>query len=300
MKKIKYLLLLLIVLFTSIANAQKVSNISFRQEQSNIVVSYDLETKVPCKISIYVSIDGGNNWQGPLKKVSGGVGDQKNSGTKIITWNVLEELEELRGSNIMFQVKSEDFIKIVKVGAQYWTNINLNVSKYRNGDVIPEVRDPQEWSELTTGAWCYYNNNDENDKLYNWYAVNDPRGLAPKGFHIPDQNEFEILFKTLEIKKESPKWPKNSDNESNNYKYLVWKCPINIKTIELGFSNLRGGNFRYFYGDFAGFNDNSDFGVWWVNDRLNKNNSYINLNTAYNSSSLSNKKNGYLVRCIKD
>jgi uncharacterized protein (TIGR02145 family) len=291
--KLKFSIVFIIINFLTI-DAQIVSNVSFKQEHSNIVVSYYLETKTPSKIDLYISINAGKTWQGPLKQVKGDVGDQKNSGAKIITWNVLEELEELRGSNIMFQVRAEDSIKIVKVGTQYWTNVNLNVSKYRNGDVIPEVRDPQEWSELTTGAWCYYNNNDDNDKLYNWYAVNDPRGLAPKGFHIPDQNEFETLFKTLEIKKEAP------DNQPDNYKYVVWKCPINIKTMELGFSNLHGGNFRYSYGDFAGFNDNSDFGVWWVNDRHNKNNSYLNINTAYNSSSLSNKKNGYLVRCIKD
>jgi uncharacterized protein (TIGR02145 family) len=65
---------------------------------------------------------------------------------------------------------------------------NLNVSTYRNGDVIPQVTDPAAWAALTTGAWCYYNNDSSNQlvygKLYNWYAVNDPRGLAPLGYHV--------------------------------------------------------------------------------------------------------------------
>src|SRR5690606_33259564 len=64
-------------------------------------------------------------------------------------------------------------------------------------DVIPQVTDPTIWGNLTTGAWCYYNNDPANEiiygKLYNWYAVNDPRGLAPVGWHIPSDSEWTIL-----------------------------------------------------------------------------------------------------------
>jgi hypothetical protein len=77
----------------------------------------------------------------------------------------------------------------------------LNVSKYRNGDVIPQVTNPTEWTNLTTGAWCYHLNNTTNGaiygKLYNWYAVNDPRGLAPEGYHIPSFEEWIVLEKFL-------------------------------------------------------------------------------------------------------
>jgi uncharacterized protein (TIGR02145 family) len=87
--------------------------------------------------------------------------------------------------------------KGVQVGIQVWTAENLNVSKYRNGDEIPQVQDAAEWAALTTGAWCYYENKDENGtiygKLYNWFAVNDPRGLAPEGFHIPSDEEWTTL-----------------------------------------------------------------------------------------------------------
>eukprot|EP01035_Chromulina_nebulosa_P028724 gene28724-37965_t len=73
----------------------------------------------------------------------------------------------------------------VRIGTQVWMSKNLNVSKYRNGDVIPQVTDPTQWANLTTGAWCYNSNNTANGivygKLYNWYAVDDPRGLAPVG-----------------------------------------------------------------------------------------------------------------------
>lgn len=77
------------------------------------------------------------------------------------------------------------------IGYQEWMTENLNVSHYRNGDIIPQVQNQIEWDRLKTGAWCYYDNNPENGKrygkLYNWYAVNDPRGLSPEGWHVPSR-----------------------------------------------------------------------------------------------------------------
>ena len=89
----------------------------------------------------------------------------------------------------------------VTLGTQTWTACNLDVSTYRNGDIIPQVQNPTQWMSLTTGAWCYYDNNPINGctygKLYNWYAVNDPRGLAPDGYHIPTEAEINILQQYL-------------------------------------------------------------------------------------------------------
>ena len=85
----------------------------------------------------------------------------------------------------------------VTIGTQCWTQTNLNVSKYRNGDIIPQVTDPTAWANLTSGAWCYFDNDTSNGpvygKLYNWYAVNDPRGLAPADWHIPSDDEWTVL-----------------------------------------------------------------------------------------------------------
>jgi uncharacterized protein (TIGR02145 family) len=59
------------------------------------------------------------------------------------------------------------------------------------------VSDKDAWANLTTGAWCYYENDAKNGvkygKLYNWYAVNDARGLAPAGWHVPTDYEWEVL-----------------------------------------------------------------------------------------------------------
>ena len=108
MKIVKHILLIFIIFNNITTYAQKVSNISFRQEQSTIVISYDLETKTPCKISLFVSIDDGKTWQGPLKKVSGDAGAKIATGNHNITWNVLEEFEELRGDKIKFQVRADE------------------------------------------------------------------------------------------------------------------------------------------------------------------------------------------------
>jgi uncharacterized protein (TIGR02145 family) len=93
----------------------------------------------------------------------------------------------------------------VKIGKQVWMTKNLDVDRFRNGDLIPEVTSEAQWIEygrLRKPAWCYYDNKPENGKkygkLYNGYAVNDSRGLAPKGWRIPTYSDFELL-KTNQI-----------------------------------------------------------------------------------------------------
>jgi uncharacterized protein (TIGR02145 family) len=84
---------------------------------------------------------------------------------------------------------------------QVWSTKNLNVTHYRNGDIIPYVQDTQQWNNLKTGAWCYPEgraaNADKYGRLYNWYAVNDPRGLAPQGYNIPTQNDWNTYIDFL-------------------------------------------------------------------------------------------------------
>ena len=97
---------------------------------------------------------------------------------------------------LSFTIKAQE----IKIGAQTWTTKNLDVSKFRNGEAIPLAKTNAEWAlagQNQQPAWCYYENKGENGikygKLYNWYAVNDPRGLAPSGYHIPTDAEWTIL-----------------------------------------------------------------------------------------------------------
>ena len=88
----------------------------------------------------------------------------------------------------------------VRIGDQLWMTRNLDVDRFRNGDLIPHVESDEEWKKAGKNgqpAWCYYGNNPENgkkyEKLYNWFAVNDPRELAPEGWHVPTDVEWSIL-----------------------------------------------------------------------------------------------------------
>jgi hypothetical protein len=92
----------------------------------------------------------------------------------------------------------DNTIPSVTIGTQIWSTKNLDVARYRNGDTIPQVANATQWGNLTTGAWCWYNNDSATyaatyGRLYNWYAVNDPRGLAPQGWRIPTEGDWVIL-----------------------------------------------------------------------------------------------------------
>lgn len=95
----------------------------------------------------------------------------------------------------------DNYYKTVKIGNQVWMQSNLEVTHYRNGDLIPQVQDPGKWNSLTSGAWCWYENDETNGKkygkLYNWYAVNDSRGLAMEGWHMPSKDEYLSLSSYL-------------------------------------------------------------------------------------------------------
>ncbi len=126
---------------------------------------------------------------------------------------------------------------IAKLGLQEWSASNLNASKFRNGDVIPEAKTPEEWKKAGAAGkpvWCYFDNNAENGKmygkLYNWYAINDPRGLAPTGWHVPANADWTTLVKNL----------LGVDMAGQRLKSkTVWKS--NPGRDDIGFNALPGG-----------------------------------------------------------
>ena len=105
-------LIFLLLLQSLFITAQQVSDTETRQIGSTIEISYTLETKAPCAISLYVSKDGAATWEGPLTKVSGDVGTKIASGRNVIVWDVLEEVEQLSGDKIQFQVRAGNDLKI--------------------------------------------------------------------------------------------------------------------------------------------------------------------------------------------
>lgn len=90
---------------------------------------------------------------------------------------------------------------VTKIGTQTWITENLKTTKYRNGDVIPNVVNNEDWIVRTTNAWTYYNNDASNNtdygKLYNWYAITDSRKICPTGWHVPTNDEWLTLANYL-------------------------------------------------------------------------------------------------------
>jgi uncharacterized protein (TIGR02145 family) len=183
--------------------------------------------------------------------------------------------------------------KTVKIGKQTWAAENLNVKIYRNGDKIPQVKDANEWSKLTTGAWCYYQNKTEYGFIYgimyNWYAVNDPRGLAPKGWHIPSDAEWLELINSLGGINEAGIKMKTKTGWSDD----------GNGTNESGFSALPSGA-RNNSGE---FNDLGRDGYWWSSSENTNETAWTRgLNYGYGEvfRGNANKRNGFAVRCVQD
>jgi len=185
---------------------------------------------------------------------------------------------------------------VAGMGCQSWMVKNLDVETYRNGDAIPQVTDAVEWAGLTTGAYCYYNNDSATyastyGKLYNWYALNDERGLAPAGWHIPTDYEWTILINGL-----------GGDAQGGDLKEigtLHWNSPNAGATNNSGFAALPGG-YRSSIGGFLGVG----FIVYfWSSTELNltlARQRSLNYNDGNFYRSFNDKTFGFNVRCVRD
>jgi uncharacterized protein (TIGR02145 family) len=193
-------------------------------------------------------------------------------------------------------VSSLPYYPAVTICCQSWMNKNLEVTNYRNGDPILQVTDPTAWSNLTTGAWCYYANNLANGpiygKLYNWYAVNDPRGLAPEGWHIPTDFEVATLNNCLGasaggLMKQlgTTLWTTPNDGATNGSGFNG--VPSGYRSNTGVFSSL--GTYAYFYTatpNTPTLADIACFGLYF--------------NWAFTITAVYSPKHGLSVRCIRD
>ena len=197
--------------------------------------------------------------------------------------------------------------KTVKIGAQIWLAANLRVEHYRNGDPLPEVQLKNEWGNLKYGGWCNYENDHKNEilygKLYNWHAVNDQRGLAPDGWHIPSDSDWKELESCLGLN------DYEADNSGWRGKFAgdslkatgteYWKAPNDTATNKTGFNALPAG-----YRDVNGlFYVLGYSGYWWSSTRYKD--FFAWYRTVYYSHREIHRTSGYegdgfSVRCIKD
>lgn len=184
----------------------------------------------------------------------------------------------------------------ITIGNQVWMTKNLDVSFFRNGDSIPHAATTADWYKAGVEgkpAWCYYNNNAANGpkygKLYNWFAVNDSRGLAPAGYHIPTDVEWSTLIAFL-------------GGES--------MAGEKMKSKEGWLNNGNGNNGCGFFGvpagmiDFNGlFYSAGELCNWWSSTESTSTlawKCYLGGNNAKAYRGGFYKTNGFSVRCIKD
>jgi uncharacterized protein (TIGR02145 family) len=183
----------------------------------------------------------------------------------------------------------------VEIGTQCWMKENLKTTTFNSYDAIDYIDDNTDWANLTTGAYCLYNNDWDNFEtygvLYNWYAVNDSLGLCPTGWHVPSYNDWTTLESYLG-------GSSVAGGKLKEAGAAHWASP-NISDNSSGWTGLPGG-FRYIYGLFSSINT---IGEWWSSTEMSTTNSFfLQLGNGNATSTLSNfdQRYGMSVRCVKD
>ncbi len=225
--------------------------------------------------------------------------DYKTSGKKSIEVNS-DQIAELQfvliPNDSSEEPTDEQVLKELQIGTQTWSQNNLAAEHFQNGDLIQEIRDEKEWvraSESGTPAWCYPENNQSNGlrfgKLYNWYAVNDPRNICPAGWHVPSDAEWNELSNFLggaeKVGEKLSYFGKNG--QGSDIRFLGFnEFPAGIR--------LSNGKFYYFSND-----------VYWWSSTSNSSKDAINRyiikdSKALNRTSYYLKSNALSVKCVKD
>ncbi len=212
------------------------------------------------------------------------------------------------GENVNFAttgVKDIDgnIYETVVIGNQTWMAENLKTSHYHSGDIIPNVTNQGDWNELFSGAWAYYDHQSSNEavygKLYNWFAVEDFRGLCPPSWRVPSQEDWTILSDHLGGENVAGGKMKATGTE-------YWLSPNTGATNDSGFTGLPGGT--RIRNDATGrenfFREMSVAGHWWSSTRHNTlGGAYafdLTKSNAKLDSELELMRDGLSVRCMRN
>jgi uncharacterized protein (TIGR02145 family) len=181
----------------------------------------------------------------------------------------------------------------VKIGNQIWQTKNLSVNTLANGDKICHAQTSEDWemvSEKKMPAWCFYDDDEENEptygRLYNWYAVTDPRGLAPIGFKIPSEQDWNELIESLGGEMKAGLFLKGDE--------LYWNFDDEDAA---GFLALPGGVCN----EYGSCYDKGDWGCWWSSTESDNNEAYaFHLSNEFEEAGFGfDQKNWALsVRCL--
>ncbi len=215
--------------------------------------------------------------------------------------NEMQVFNGIIWKNIAGYAASGPSVPTIRICNVVWMLKNLNVRTYRNGDSIPVVTDPVQWANLTTGAMCWWGNNPTSydsiyGPLYNWYAVNDPRGIAPEGWHVSTEDEWKNTCEC--VGGDSIASIKMRDT-SNLWNYNL-PLPI-FADNSSGFTGLPGG---YRQGEDGFFTSlGTDGGFWWTSTEAGFDKAFINALVYDGAMVLKGaalKKHGSSIRCVKD
>lgn len=209
--------------------------------------------------------------------------------------------KEAADTNIVKDIDGNIY-HVIKIGNQVWLKENLKVTHFRNGDPLPNITNDNEWAADTIGAYCNYNNDTAiaavYGRLYNWYVVNDIRGICPEGWHVPSSDEFSDLDYMFGGPLESGKYLKEAGTSH-------WEKPNDAINISL-FSALPGGHREGGFsrlGLYAFFwNCNEYIGDACITDKENgcAHECSFNYLLSYFNQDWGFKSRGMSVRCIKD
>ena len=276
--------------------SQSIENVDFRAEGKTIVVTYDFfHSKADTAINVELVFKDQQGGVVTPKTITGAIKNVKTGESKRIVWDILADTISLSGK-YKAVISIQKKFSITKIGNQIWMTENLNVDRFKNGDIIPEAKTAEEWinaGKNKQASWCYYDNDPANGqkygKLYNWYSVNDKRGLAPVGWHVPSDAEWTILSTFLGgedvagIKMKSTSGWNDNGNGTNSS----------------GFSGLPG-SYRDYDGNFSFV---GKYGYWWSASEANETDAWNRLlgdNYSDLLRSASYKRYGFSVRCVRD
>lgn len=184
----------------------------------------------------------------------------------------------------------------VKIGTQVWLLENIKVTHYRNGDIITNIKDFGTWRNSGSGARCYYNNDSITyasvyGVLYNWYAVNDSRNIAPVGWHVPSNAEWLTLINYLG-------GDSVAGGKLKEIGFTHWQSPNTGATNQSGFTALPGGG-RGFETSYSRIDSNAS---WWCSTvyPIEATLYGVAYNFKYSYAGSTSRACGTSIRCVKD
>jgi uncharacterized protein (TIGR02145 family) len=192
------------------------------------------------------------------------------------------------------EVPTEEYIPSVQIGNQIWMANNLDVTHYQNGDPIVLLEPDEYWRQTTEGAWCFYENDSLSHskfgKLYNWYAINDPRGICPKGWRVPSKKDWMELINFAGGDSLAGGNLKNTE---------LWQRLHENAEDAFSFGAIPAG-YRLTSGEFM---NQGIITVYWTSDKADQNNAwdiFIISKSPIAGISQTGAEHGFSCRCIKE